>query len=220
MTIVTLICISAVALILGVLFSIYKSSTDILNLAFKMLAPAACLMLALVSANLSSSFGGYTLFICLALTLTITFESYKCVKPQEKDNKDVIFLGIINAFSLLSLLAAGMIVIEFKILALAAGLLLGLCAFSIICIFKELSLVKNLLLAFNLVFAGMVLGQALALVLTGGLFAIFYLIASVCLLFNTIFDLFVGEKQSMRIVSNASRILALLLFAFSIFLIV
>lgn len=215
---VTFFCMLGVTLILGGLYVAFNPSTSILHFTFKTLAPTACLFLALISANLASSFGGYTLFITLALAIIIALEAFKCVNSQATLGS-TLFLGISNAVSLLLLTIAGIVIAPFNIFGLLTGLLLGLGISCIVLIFKKLTPSQIIMLIINLAMAGLLIGQAIVLLISQISLgtAIVYLISALLTLFQLVFTSFLKPNKIMPYIARTARILALIGFAMSIY---
>ncbi len=215
---ITFFCILGVTLILGGLYVAFPSSTNILHFTFKALAPTACLFLALISANLASSFGGYTLFITLALAIIIALETFKCAK-QEKTNSVSLVRGLGNLLPLILFAVAGIIVVSFNVWGLLMGLFLGLLIACISLIFKKLNLIESIILIANLAIGGLVLGQGIILLLSNLALGtkIIYFISAFLMLFNLVFSTFMKEDKVMPYIARTTRILALIGFAMSIY---
>lgn len=215
---ITFFCTLGVALMLGGLYVAFNYSTNLLHFLFKILAPVACLMLALISANLASSFGGYTLFISLALAIIIGLEAFKCVK-QENSNSNTLVLGIGNLISILLFALAGIVIVSFNVFGLLMGLFLGIGISCVCLIIKKLNLTQSIMVISNLALGGLLLGQSIVLLISSiplGV-TIIYFISAFLTLFNLVFSVFMKQDKVMPIIARLTRILALLGFAMSIY---
>lgn len=217
---VTFFCILGICVALGCVFCMVQSTTNNMNLTVKTLSIVSCLMLALVSANLSSAFGGYTLFLAAGLSVIIGEETYRCVKYKDKSTASVWFLSGSNALSLLCFLLGGILLAPFTPWGMLAGVAAGLGATLLMIIFKKLSWSQWLAICLNVVIAAAMLGQGLSLIISGFEFktAIMYMVAAFLITFQLIFSVFSRHDRTMRIVSNIVRIASLILIAASIYL--
>lgn len=219
MTLVTLFCILGVAVILGVLYVIFCHNTNLLNFIVKLLAPTACLLLALISANLSSSFGGYTTFIAMGLAITIAVNAFQCVKQKDLKKSETLFLGSINALTILCFAVAGIVIANFNVLGLACGLLLGLGTGFLVSIFRKMNLAEGAVTIINTAIAGLMFGQGIVLFLShvNIIGAVLYFISAILTLSQLILSVFIKENKAMQIISNTMRILSLITIALSIY---
>lgn len=213
------ICVAVATVIFSALSVVAKYTTSIFDFVFKLLGVTSCLVLALVSANLSSSFGGYTIFIALGLALTIALSAFKCVKGANTDKISIIFMGVTNALSYACFAIAGLLIISLNIWGLLAGLFLGLAISFFIMIFRKLKLTARITTSANIALCGMFFGQAITLLVTNAplVTSILYFLSSFIALFQIIFGVFVKNRRALEIVSSVSYILSLILIAGSIY---
>lgn len=216
MIIITLCLACAVCAILGVLFVVFNK-TNLLGLAFKALAPLACLVLALFCANLASAFGGYTIFICFGMGLAAAYHTFENVHYENETNARTSFLHGINFASALSFVAAGIFLVKFNPFALGLGALLGTAVACVVMIFKKSVWHESLFVCLNIIACFAMLGQSIALLLGGILIpAILYLGASVLLAAFALLQQF-GKGKVCAYITSSIRILALIALALSIY---
>lgn len=219
MVIAGFICTLVVALIMGGFFVAFDRSTKFLAFTSKLLAPLASLILALACANLSSALGGYTIFIVVGIAFVLAKEVFLCAKKAEDNNENILFVGIINAVSSLCFAVGGIFLARFNIFGLLLGLFLGLGLACILLTVKRLNLASSLMLGANLAIAGMILGQAITLLLAkvSLITTIFYLLSGVMMLTSQIVNLFVKQEVALKYVKRVTQILSLILLSASIF---
>ena len=205
--------ILAVTLILGTMFVLFNKAS-MLGLAVKSLAPLSCLMLALVAANLSSSFGGYTLFVCLGLGIIIAVETYAAA---QKENQNYTFLSGLNLVAVLAFVVAGVLLAQINVFALGLGALLGTSVACVVMIFKKLSRLQSTFVCLNIIAAFAMLGQGVALLMSGMLLpAIIFTVSAVLTFSHLLLKLF-GSGKVCLIITNVLRILSLVAIATSIY---
>ncbi len=212
----------AICLIVGALSAVFGYNKNLLSFIMRILSSLAILILALVSANLSASFGGYTIFITIAIAFSIAQEAFILSRNQDRQKAETLVLGITNALCLLCVLAAGITLIQFNLLGLAFGLLLGLGISCIVALVKKLSLIETLMICINLTLGSLILGQTLALLIAHFVTAIsvLFLLASLVNLFTLFYSTFAKENKTTFIITQVAKLICLTLLAFSIFFMV
>ena len=213
MAILTFCLVLAVALILGTMFVLFNKANT-LSYAIKCFAPLSSLVLALVAANLSSYFGGYTIFVCLGLGTVVAIENYAAA---QKEDSNVSLLSAMNLFSVISFVIAGVLLAKFNVFALGLGALLGTSVACGVMIFKKVGKVQGLLVCFNIIAAFTMLGQGVALLMSETLLpSIIFAITSVLIISNILIKLF-GKGKACTMIANALRMLSLITIAASIY---
>lgn len=223
MLLVAFICLLVVCLATGTLYSIYNYKKTIGNIAVKLSAILSCCVLSLVTANLTSAIGGYSIFVIIGLIFLMLGE---CITLFDlKENKFFYyFKNSTLAIGFLSIFIAGITYGVFNVFALLFGLFM---ACGLICLnfaFKrqQSSLSKLISQSILYVVLGLFLGQGLTLTLTGThlLVGIFYLIAGIfAIISRTINILRKKEDNIARIIGNALYILGLIILSSSIYFI-
>lgn len=198
--------------------NIYLSNNENVYIAFlRNFAPLICLILALISANLSSSFGGWTIFISLALAINIVINSYS---RYNKDGLTPLLLGGANTVELLCLALAAMVSMRFNIWGILFGLCIGGLAGLVSIIIDRKPWINALIYCINLAFCGLVFGQAITLFVSKTLLAssVLYLIASLFTFARPIYANFVKkEGLTFSIIGQVLEYLPLIFFASSIY---
>lgn len=222
MTIAAFICTAVVAAIIGGLSVAAKHSTNIFDFAFKLLAPLACLVLALVSGNLASALGGYTIFIALGMALILAEEAFKCVHGEDTNKSSVLFMGITNMLSYACFACGAALVVPFKVWGLLAGLMLGLAAACILMCVKKLTITQWLVTAGNIALCGAALGQGIALLASHSnlITSVLFFIGAAFAFFQVIFSLFTKRDRTMQIIGSVAQVLSLLLISGSIYFLI
>lgn len=213
MALLTFCLILAVTLILGSLFVLFNKS-NMLSLAVKTLAPLSCLLLALVSANLTSAFGGYTIFVCIGLGIIVAVETYAAAQKEEGSKA---FLSAANLLAIISFVAAGLLLSQINLFALGLGALLGVSVACIVMVFKNQGALQNTLTCLNVIFAFTMLGEAVALLMSGTILpAVFFTLSAVLVIASNLLKLF-GNGKVFLIITNILRVLSLITIAASIY---
>ena len=198
--------------------SIYVSNNENVYLVFlRSFAPLICLILALVSANLSSSFGGWTIFISLALAINIIIASNS---RNNKDKVTPLLLGGAYAVELLCFALAAIVSLPFNIWGILFGLSIGAFVGILSIIFDRKPWLNALIYCINLAFCGLVLGQAITLLISGRLLisSILYLLASLFIFARPIYVNFVKrEELTFSVIGQVLEYLPLILLASSIY---
>ncbi len=216
MILAAFLCALGVALIFAGLYVAAGKREHPLWIAARVLAPAAILLLALISGNLSS-FGGYAIFVCIALALFITLPALSNIK----DTISQIITNSVVVLSLVSLIGAGCCLTAFNIFGLLMGLLLGLGISFIIILIKHTSIIESIFTSLILALSFAIFGQAIVILMSGHLLTLGIMNLAAALLFATsqILEKFKGDKMLLQIFTDLTYILALTLFAASIFFI-
>lgn len=211
----------SVCVILGVLYCIFKYENNIINISLKTLPVLACLILALVSANLSSNYGAFTLLVTIAIAVLLPFEAVKCVNQEKKIDKNGLFLSITNFVGVILFSVAGLSLITFTPWGMLAGLLLGLgssCLFMLLSKGRKWTYYLGITLTFTANF--LFLFQAIATIMFSKalLLSILYLISAILMTAHSYCGIFSSRNRIMYVISDAFRVLSLIAIASTIFL--
>lgn len=211
----------SVCVILGVLYCIFKYENNIINISLKTLPVLACLILALVSANLSSNYGAFTLLVTIAIAVLLPFETVKCVNQEKKFDKNGLFLSITNFVGVILFSVAGLSLITFTPWGMLAGLLFGLgssCLFMLLSKGRKWTYYLGITLTFtaNFVF----IFQAIATIMFSKalLLSILYLTSAILMTAHSYCGIFSSRNRVMYVISDAFRVLSLIAIASTIFL--
>lgn len=222
MTLIAFICVAIVAAVMGGLSVAAKYSTSVFNFSFKLLAPLSFLVLALVSGNLASALGGYTIFIALGVAFLIAVEAFKCIHNENTNKSSVLFMGIGNMLTYICFTCGATLIIPFTPWGLLAGLMLGLAASCILMCIKKLTVTQWCVTAANIALCGTALGQGIALLLshTNLITSILFFIGTLFAFFQVIFSLFNRKNRVMQIIGGVAQVIGLIAISTSIYFLV
>ncbi len=217
MIIVPFIILVAVCVILGTFYAISGYDKSWQSILFKCLAPLSCLVLALVNANLSSSYGACTLLITIALAIMITFEAFSC----SLTGKAKLIISSSCSFTAIILFAfAAVSLTNFTPWAILSGLFLGLGVMLVTKLVKK-DCSWNEMAMFGLNFAAtfILFMQSISTIIVTKtvIAAIFLLIGAIFMTTSVFLSTFSKNTKLFNILTSALRILSLILFASSIY---
>lgn len=218
MILAAFIILVLVSIILGVFYLLTKHSPSWQSIVLKCLPVLSTAVLALVSANLASSYGAATLMITIALSILVTFEAFKCANQSEK--AAVYFLSSANFAAILLLTFACVSMTNFLPWGLLAGLFLGLgIAFVIRIVKKDWAWGKVCMVGLNLMATFAFMLQAVGTILATKtiISAMLLLLSALFLSVHILLEIFATDTKTFVMISNALRILALILAASSIY---
>lgn len=222
MLMIAFICLVLVCLITGTFYSIYSNKYTVVNAVVKFSAILSCCILAIITANLTSAIGGYSIFIIIGLIFILIYEFFN-ISNFEKKKAYFYFKNLILTFSFICFLVAGLIYGNFNIFALLCGTFISV---GLICLnfalkrqvkSKEELISQSILIPLICLF----LGQGITLVLgTHFLTGLFYLVGGVFTLAGTMTTMLKKENDNIvRILANALYILGLISISSSIYFI-
>lgn len=221
MLLVSYICLLAVCIISGIFYSILNYKLKAINVAIKLFAPLSCVLLALVTANLTSAISGYSLFLMIGLLLIVCAEGLNFV--EDKNNTYYFVKNIISSCGYICFALSGIILGNFNVFAILFSLFFSagvvLILFAIQGKQKPFGYyLSNLILFITL---GLMLGYGFVQILnTLHLLAtILYISGAACITIGTLFHLFRNPENAIsKIMGNAIYIIGLIAFASSIYM--
>lgn len=221
MMIVAYICLVLVCMITGAFYSIYNYKNNIICVTAKLAGMLSCAILAIVTANLSSAIGGYSIFIIIGLLFLLCGECMSLI--DLRDNKFYYYIkNITTGLGYLCFCLAGMLYASFNVFGLLLGLFL---ATGFICLFLALEKEKKsmhywisqgVLMLFICIF----FGQGLVLIISAPslMSGLFYFFGGLLSVTGTIMHhLRKKEQNTIRIIANALYIVGIIATASSIF---
>ncbi len=223
MLLVAFTCLLIVCLATGTIYSIYSNKENILIKAARLSALLSCCLLAVVTANLTSTIGGYSIFIILALIFLLCHEA---LDNQDKENNTAYFYvkNICQALGFICLFVAGIIFGGLNLFTFLAGLFI--CG-GLICL--EFGLTRHKKGLHELIsesillgFLGLTLSQGFAMTLLGTniLVGVFYLLGMIFSSIGITINLFKPtQNKILKIITNALYILGLIVITCSIYFI-
>lgn len=221
MAIAVFSCLLAFSVIMGVMHCLTDYSNDWKSVASKTFFVVSTLLLALVSANLASSYGALTLMISIGLALLIVSQTLQCTNAQQQTKATFFTARLIQMVALLLFAFAGISLFSF----VPWGILTGLCAgialtFLIAILQRDKSFVQYLFIFLSVTCSLIFLFQSFAC-----LFLSKYTFTSILLLVGAIFlcarivvSVFSNKDSKLgRILSDVFLAISLICIASSIF---
>lgn len=223
MLIIAFICLLVVCLATGTIYSIYSNKENIINKAVKLSALLSCCLLAVVTANLTSAIGGYSIFIIIALVVLLCSEALN--RPDLANNKGYYYVKSLTlSLGFVCVFVAGIIFAGFNLFTFIAGLFIG---GGLICL--EFALTrrnknKHQLISESLLlgFMALALSQGITMVIStiNVLVGVFYLLGMIFSCVGLAIKLFKpSDNKILNIICNALYILGLIFITCSIYFI-
>ena len=220
---IAFICLLIVCLITGTFYSIYTYKTDVKNIAVKLSAILSCAVLAIVTANLTSAVGGYSIFAVIGFMFLLCAECISLLNLKE--NTGYYYLkNITLSLGFVCFYIAGLTFGIFNAFTLLFGIFVAIALNCLNLAFKRHEKTKHQLIAQGVLLGSisLFLSQGITLVLSST-----YLLIGLFYLFGSIFSI-IGlnihllrkkENNLLRIAGNIVYILGLITFASSIYFI-
>lgn len=222
MLMIAFICLVLVCFITGTFYSIYSNKFTVVNAAVKFSAILSCCILAIVTANLTSAIGGYSIFIILGLIFILVGEFFN-ISNLEKTNAYYYFKNLILSLGFACFLVSGLIYGDFNIFTLLCGVFISIGLICLNFALKRQVKSKGEIISQSILIPviSLFLGQGITLVLGAHfLTGLFFLVGGVFTLAGTMVTMLKKENDNIaRIIGNALYILGLIAISSSIYFI-
>lgn len=222
MLIIAFICLLLVCLITSTFYSIYSNKFTVINWAVKISALLSCCILAIVTANLTSAIGGYSIFVIIGLIFLLAGEFFN-LSNFEKTSVYFYFKNITLALGFTCFFVSGLIYGDFNIFALLCGVFI---ATGLICLnfaLKRQEKAKAEIISQSILISilSLFLSQGISLLLgTHLLTGLFFLVGGIFALAGTMAKALKKQGDNIaRIIANALYILGLIAISTSIYFI-
>lgn len=219
---IAFICLVLVCFITGTFYSIYSNKFTVVNAAVKFSAILSCCILAIVTANLTSAIGGYSIFIILGLIFILVGEFFN-ISNLEKTNAYYYFKNLILSLGFACFLVSGLIYGDFNIFTLLCGVFISIGLICLNFALKRQVKSKGEIISQSILIPviSLFLGQGITLVLGAHfLTGLFFLVGGVFTLAGTMVTMLKKENDNIaRIIGNALYILGLIAISSSIYFI-
>ena len=219
MVIAAFIILLALSVILGVFYTLAKSDKSWQSVLVKCLALLSCLTLSLVSANISSAYGAFTLMSTIAVACLLAFECAKCA--LENVTARLYLLSSANAVAIILFILASISLTTFSYWPILAGIFFGIGFGLLSKIIKKFSWPKTAMIMLNLAATFTFVMQSIALIITGraAATAALALISALFMTAHIFMEIFKKDNKTFTVISNTLRILSIILIATSIYFI-
>lgn len=220
MTMVPVIIFGSASLIMSVFYSIFKDKGNWLGFIIRNITMLLLLVFAVVTINVTSVINGLSLFIAVAMTINMFYESLQTSKIDNLKIKEIMS-SVTRGVTYLSLMLSAMSLASFSAYALVGGALVGLAIGMIVWMIKKTSEASE---AVSYIFAYACLGAMIGLGINAVLFsshvlsAILVLVAGGLLLVSEILSSFLKDGKLKDILTSEFKIVALILLVLAIFL--
>lgn len=220
MTMVPVIIFGSASLIMSVFYSIFKDKGNWLGFIIRNITMLLLLVFAVVTINVTSVINGLSLFIAVAMTINMFYESLQTSKIDNLKIKEIMS-SVTRGVTYLSLMLSAMSLASFSAYALVGGALVGLAIGMIVWMIKKTSEASE---AVSYIFAYVCLGAMIGLGINAVLFsshvlsAILVLVAGGLLLVSELLSSFLKDGKLKDILTSEFKIVALILLVLAIFL--
>ena len=217
---VPVIIFGSASLIMSVFYSIFKDKGNWLGFIIRNITMLLLLVFAVVTINVTSVINGLSLFIAVAMTINMFYESLQTSKIDNLKIKEIMS-SVTRGVTYLSLMLSAMSLASFSAYALVGGALVGLAIGMIVWMIKKTSEASE---AVSYIFAYACLGAMIGLGINAVLFsshvlsAILVLVAGGLLLVSEILSSFLKDGKLKDILTSEFKIVALILLVLAIFL--
>ena len=217
---VPVIIFGSASLIMSVFYSIFKDKGNWLGFIIRNITMLLLLVFAVVTINVTSVINGLSLFIAVAMTINMFYESLQTSKIDNLKIKEIMS-SVTRGVTYLSLMLSAMSLASFSAYALVGGALVGLAIGMIVWMIKKTSEASE---AVSYIFAYACLGAMIGLGINAVLFsshvlsAILVLVAGGLLLVSELLSSFLKDGKLKDILTSEFKIVALILLVLAIFL--